>query len=53
MENQNNLNKMVKVDTGKVMNELVKRISTLEMENAVLKVQLEEAQNDGKQNTES
>lgn len=53
MENQNNSNKMVKIDTSKVMNELVKRISTLEMENAVLKVQLEEAQKHGKQNTES
>ena len=53
MKNQNNLNKMVKVDIGKVMNEFVKRISTLEMENTVLKVQLEEAQKHGKQNTES
>ena len=53
MENKNNSNKMVKVDTSKVMNEFVKRISTLEMENAVLKVQLEEAQQNGEQNTKS
>lgn len=47
MENKNNSSKMVKVDTGKVINELAKRISTLEMENAVLKVQLEEVQQNG------